>query len=346
MDLEKPDVASHVRESYSTQQLIHMDSQEALEEEKVCEEGKQGASVGGKIPFSRIYNLQGSTPFLPNTEIHVRVTENVRVGKQKQGGNSPYKVEFTHGEFVWNIRCSFKQVQALHNALRQYRTLLHLPLLTRNFQDRIPKSASGNRRIPELPNELLTPESEDLDLEAGPTSSHKRQIENYLSSILKISIYRNHQTTLDVLEVSPLSFVHDLGPKGMWLVVKDSFLMYLRSNDQKICGVLLFDKEFSISSGKGVTNVKNGVIITNLSRTLTIRCPSYQQCLWLCHEVNDLVQKQCTSYTMENRFGSYAPRRENSLARWFVNGERYFSEVADAMEKAKEEIFITDWWLV
>uniref|UniRef100_UPI00358E9524 phospholipase D1-like isoform X1 n=1 Tax=Myxine glutinosa TaxID=7769 RepID=UPI00358E9524 len=374
MDLEKGEVDSHVQGSVSTQQLIHMDSQEALEEEEVCEEGNQGAAGGGKIPFSRIYNLQGSTPFLANTEVHVRVTENVRVGKQKQGGISPYKVEFTHGEFVWNIRCSYKQVQALHNTLRQYRALLHLPLLARNFQDRIPKSASGNRRIPELPSELNACESEDLDLEAGPMSSRKRQIENYLSSILKIPIYRNHHATLEVLEVSPLSFVHDLGPKGIeckiqkrsggyrlmcmnccndicthwsqrWLVVKDSFLLYLQSKDQKICGVLLFDKEFSISSGKGITNVKNGVVITNLSRTLTIRCPSYQQCLWLSHEVNELVQKQCTSYTMENRFGSYAPRRENSLTRWFVNGERYFSEVADAMEKAKEEIFITDWWL-
>lgn len=30
----------------------------------------------------------------------------------------------------------------------------------------------------------------------------------------------------------------------------------------------------------------------------------------------------------------------------YVNGSGYFSDLADALEKAKEEIFITDWWSV
>lgn len=30
----------------------------------------------------------------------------------------------------------------------------------------------------------------------------------------------------------------------------------------------------------------------------------------------------------------------------FVDGSSYFEAVADALEKAKEEIFITDWWYV
>ena len=28
----------------------------------------------------------------------------------------------------------------------------------------------------------------------------------------------------------------------------------------------------------------------------------------------------------------------------FVDGASYFEAVAEALEKAKEEIFITDWW--
>lgn len=30
----------------------------------------------------------------------------------------------------------------------------------------------------------------------------------------------------------------------------------------------------------------------------------------------------------------------------FVDGRSYFEAVADALEKAKEEIYITDWWWV
>lgn len=30
----------------------------------------------------------------------------------------------------------------------------------------------------------------------------------------------------------------------------------------------------------------------------------------------------------------------------YVNGKTYMEDVADALEEAKEEIFITDWWWV
>lgn len=30
----------------------------------------------------------------------------------------------------------------------------------------------------------------------------------------------------------------------------------------------------------------------------------------------------------------------------YVNAKGYFEDIANAMEEAKEEIFITDWWLV
>jgi phospholipase D1/2 len=44
-----------------------------------------------------------------------------------------------------------------------------------------------------------------------------------------------------------------------------------------------------------------------------------------------------------NRFDSFAPDREDSRVRWFVDGQDYMSAVADAIEAAKKEILITDW---
>lgn len=48
-----------------------------------------------------------------------------------------------------------------------------------------------------------------------------------------------------------------------------------------------------------------------------------------------------------NRYSSFTPTRsgEFSCASWFVDGKDYMVAVADAMEAAKEEIFIADWWL-
>lgn len=38
--------------------------------------------------------------------------------------------------------------------------------------------------------------------------------------------------------------------------------------------------------------------------------------------------------------------KQKRLSFRYVNAKGYFEDVANAMEEAEEEIFITDWWLV
>ena len=47
----------------------------------------------------------------------------------------------------------------------------------------------------------------------------------------------------------------------------------------------------------------------------------------------------------EHRFGSFAPIRNGSQAKWYVDGQDYMAAVADSIEAAEKEIFITDWQL-
>lgn len=51
-----------------------------------------------------------------------------------------------------------------------------------------------------------------------------------------------------------------------WLVVKDSFLMYMKPDSGAIAFVLLVDKEFSIKIGRKETETEYGLQIDNLSR--------------------------------------------------------------------------------
>ena len=46
-----------------------------------------------------------------------------------------------------------------------------------------------------------------------------------------------------------------------------------------------------------------------------------------------------------NRHESFAPTRSDQIGHWFVDGEPFMSAVCDVILVAKEEIFITDWWL-
>ncbi|CAG7959926.1 unnamed protein product [Penicillium nalgiovense] len=47
----------------------------------------------------------------------------------------------------------------------------------------------------------------------------------------------------------------------------------------------------------------------------------------------------------EHRFGSFAPPREHNDAKWYVDGCSYFWAVSQALENARESIWILDWWL-
>nr|XP_057943877.1 phospholipase D1 isoform X2 [Doryrhamphus excisus] len=179
---------------------------------------------------------------------------------------------------------------------------------------------------------------------------------------------------LEFLSVGALSFVPDLGPKGLegpifkrsgghriqglncighhqfcfrwsrrWLVVKDSFLMYMNRDNGSINFVLLFDPEFSVKVGRAYTDTKYGVCINNFTRNLIIKCSSYRQAHWWSHEINRLAST--CDFLKVQRFEGFAPPRDNTCTKWYVNGSGYFADLADALEQAKEEIFITDWWL-
>ncbi|KAF2817034.1 phospholipase-like protein PldA [Mytilinidion resinicola] len=46
-----------------------------------------------------------------------------------------------------------------------------------------------------------------------------------------------------------------------------------------------------------------------------------------------------------HRFNSFAPERDGNLIKWYVDGRDYFWAVSVALERAKETIYIEDWWL-
>ena len=48
---------------------------------------------------------------------------------------------------------------------------------------------------------------------------------------------------------------------------------------------------------------------------------------------------------VSNIYSSFVNEKTNCKARWFVDGEDYFADLHDRLLKAKETVFITDWWM-
>uniref|UniRef100_A0A3B3ZJM3 Phospholipase n=1 Tax=Periophthalmus magnuspinnatus TaxID=409849 RepID=A0A3B3ZJM3_9GOBI len=288
-----------------------------------------------RIPFSAIYALVGfkeadAKVYLPAVPITARIMDVERFNSLP----AVFKIEMKHGEFTWMVKRKEKHFMELHRELRTYKTFMRIPLPSR------------------------------------------RQLEDYLNKLLKMAMYRKYHHTMEFIDVSQLSFIHDLGPKGLegmiykrsgghripgmnccghsqacyrwskrWLVVKDSFLLYMKPDSGAISFVLLLDKEFSIKMDSKDTETKHGVRIDSLSRTLVFKCISFRHARWWGQSIENFVRNHGKAFLRDHRFSSFAQEQENIPAKWYVNGKTYMEDVADALEEANEEIFITDWWL-
>ncbi|XP_032124689.1 phospholipase D2 isoform X4 [Cebus imitator] len=325
-------------------------------------------------PFLAIYDLQPLKvhPLVFATGVPVTAqvvgTERYTSGS-KVGTCTLYSVRLTHGDFTWTTKKKFRHFQELHRDLLRHKVLMSLLPLARFAVAYSPGREAANREMPSLPR-------------AGPegstrhAASKQKYLENYLNRLLTMSFYRNYHALTEFLEVSQLSFIPDLGCKGLegmirkrsgghrvpgltccgrdqvcyrwskrWLVVKDSFLLYMCLETGAISFVQLFDPGFEVQVGKRSTEARYGVRIDTSHRSLILKCSSYRQARWWAQEITELAQGPGRDFLYLHRHNSYAPPRPGTLARWFVNGAGYFAAVADAILQAQEEIFITDWWL-
>ncbi|XP_022518671.2 phospholipase D1a isoform X1 [Astyanax mexicanus] len=367
-------------ESLDTRELAFEDEGEEVD----CESEEPNHAGESCISFSAVYGTVGfkdtdAQVFLRSTPITAKILEVERFIRAKDRFNTSnqrsesrtmpvvFRIELRHGNFTWVVKRKEKHFVELHRELLRYKTFMKIPLPSRSHTVRRKSIKHGKAgQMPSLPRR---PREEQV-------SSRRKQLEDYLNTLLKMPMYRRYHATMEFIDVSQMSFVHDLGPKGLegmihkrsgghripgmnccgrsqicyrwskrWLVVKDSFLMYLKPDSGAISFVLLLDKEFNIKMDSKLTETKHGVRIDSLSRTLVLKCNSYRHARWWGQAIEDFVRKNGKAFLRTHRFNSFAGEQENIPAKWYVNGKTYMEDVADALEAAKVEIFITDWWL-
>uniref|UniRef100_A0A674DQH7 Phospholipase n=1 Tax=Salmo trutta TaxID=8032 RepID=A0A674DQH7_SALTR len=296
-------------------------------------------TVGFKESEARVY--------LPTVPITAKILEVERFNTSQP---AVFKIELRHGEFSWVVKRKEKHFMDLHRELVRYKMFMKVPLPSLHIY-------CSNTAFIMFPVQ--------------------KQLEDYLNKLLRMAMYRKYYHTMEFIDVSQMSFIHDLGPKGLegmihkrsgghripglnccghseacyrwskrWLVVKDSFLFYMKPDSGAISFVLLLDKEFSVKMDSKDTETKYGLRIDSLSRCLVLKLNSYRHARWWGQAIEDFVRKHGRAFLRDHRFGSFAQEEQNIPAKWYVNGKTYMEDVADALEEAKEEIFITDWWYV
>ncbi len=313
-------------------------------------------------------NAQTKYVFLPKTPILVAIT-----AERKHGAHIfhpwSYLIKFKHGKYVWQIVRSYKDIKEIHKLLAK---------IVKGDLGRSCADISKENIRPDWPE---FPTEHDHLVVASQIDDRCKKLAEYLQRLLTYPPFRDHEAVVHFLGVSPLSFVRDLSQSLIedflykrtgdnvyyghlsqlkiccekakifhakrWFLVKDTYIVYTNvENNNSVGFVMLIDRGFKIKMGIKA-GAYHGIEIRNLQRSLVLKCKNATQQLEWFDKINLAMHKTGNCFFNSNLlyYDSFAPARANQLCKWFLNGEGYMEAVMNGLNNAKEEIFITDWWL-
>lgn len=133
--------------------------------------------------------------------------------------------------------------------------------------------------------------------------------------------------------------------KSRWAVVRPSGVaLYRAPTSADPTDVLFFDTSYYQLAGAVVSGQRHSVVVAGSNWTCELKLENDTAVrLWQAAIRTATTQQ---SWTREHRFGSFAAHRhENCAARWFVDAATTYLAIADAIEAAKEQVFIAGWWV-
>ncbi|CAF2677542.1 unnamed protein product [Rotaria sp. Silwood2] len=327
----------------------------------------------GKYTIEHIHN-RGGQAFIPNARVNVKLIVAQRTYAAFTEFLNPYLycVTTEYGPFEWSVYKRYRHFHELHKALIHF------------VQMETKRSISDLEKIQDEDNEYpCFPTRNDRLAFINDTIIQERCkiLAEYLNRVLKHPKFRKHPATCEFFEVSCLSFIYGIsisrkegyllkrshdeyrGQRALfrlpllcdtckrhhdrkWFVIKDSYITYIRPSTFELRFPMLVDRGFRIVTGLRNVRTYHGIKLKNLQRTLVLKCRTTRESEeWTQHLLNLIEQSKGFIDKTASRFNSYAPIREKQLAYWFVNGKSYMEAVAKALLTAKEQVFITDWWL-
>ena len=102
-----------------------------------------------------------------------------------------------------------------------------------------------------------------------------------------------------------------------WFIIKDTYLTYMRPETYEVRFPMLVDRAFDIVTGFRHAGTPHGIKISNLQRSLVMKCRNKRDCdEWTQHLLNLKEKSKVFNGSSPSRFNSFAPIREKQLAYW------------------------------
>ncbi len=281
-----------------------------------------------------------------------------------------YLLSFEHGKYKWEVHRTYGEIKEVHKELRK------------QVESELGHSCQDIRLNDIRPEWPKFPTDNDHLILSSALDDRCQVIKDYLEKILSYKPFRDHPKVLELINVSPFSFIEEMGPsilegivkkrtgdnvyygnfstyrfycdsakifyKKRWFIIKDSYIIYLNhKKNHNVNYVMLVDRNFEVKM-KHRPGAYYAVYIKNLQREIVLKCNDhshqskwYEKLIYMMHGGGkQFWDKGALTYD------SFVPQRSNQLCKWYVNASEYMEHVMLALNSAREEIYITDWWIV
>ena len=147
-----------------------------------------------------------------------------------------------------------------------------------------------------------------------------------------------------------------------WFAVRHSYIVCVDSPEEmNIYDVFMVDSNFQIQMKKKRLRDQNPLDFAKSATNSASHPQHHSLKLWnserklkllaknerLIQQFEDSIRTMVenSAWAKPNRYGSFAPVRQKVFAQWLVDGRDYMWNVSRAISKAKDVIYIHDWWL-
>ena len=292
--------------------------------------------------------------------LHLAVVDTI-----EYDGGSIFVIELGYGAMKWQIKRSLVELLRFHSVLA-----------FRYFQQKfesLPKFPSqldyaiGKARALTLPgNDIFSTEF----ILARLMSRRRKAIENYLIQVLKQCQDTVFYELFSFFELGPHivvngwkgkeSYVRRVRKrvtsipifrpflktsKATWLVVRDSYIAaYDTCSSPHPRNVILFDHSLRIKEHKLINPIARHKFKVNTRfQFFSIKTDSERQREEFLQDIKSAFANSVWNRLHENE--SFAPIRSGVDVKCFTDGQAYFSEIYEAINSAKNTLYIGGWWL-
>jgi phospholipase D1/2 len=135
------------------------------------------------------------------------------------------------------------------------------------------------------------------------------------------------------------------GKKKRWLKLLSNGLEYRNTNtSEQIEEVIAFNMDFKIKYGYSDTGFKDGINISTSQHNFLFRAENIQKRDEWVEAISVAYSKTEYKVYMVRYNSSFIVRHKN-IAKAYVDGKDYFSDVFEQLNNAKVSVAIADWWL-